>query len=48
MRRLSPAHATRRSAGSDRVLILLTVAAGRDLPRLDGKLFLDVFGQNER
>ena len=24
---------------------LLTVAADRDLPRLDEKLFLDVFGQ---
>ena len=38
------------AAGNYRVLMnladeLLTVAADRDLPRLDEKLFLDVFGQ---
>lgn len=27
---------------------LLTVAADRDLPRLDDKLFLDVFGQSHK
>ena len=27
---------------------LLTVAADRDLPRLDEKLFLDVFGQSPK
>jgi general secretion pathway protein A len=38
------------AAGNYRVLMnladeLLTVAADRDLPRLDEKLFFDVFGQ---
>ena len=41
------------SAGNYRVLMnlsdeLLTVAADRDLPRLDEKLFLDVFGQSPK
>jgi type II secretory pathway predicted ATPase ExeA len=41
------------SAGNYRVLMnladeLLTVAADRDLPRLDEKLFLDVFGQTPK
>ncbi len=41
------------AAGNYRVLLnladeLLTVAADRDLPRLDEKLFLDVFGQTPR
>lgn len=41
------------AAGNYRVLMnladeLLTVAADRDLPRLDEKLFLDVFGQTQK
>jgi general secretion pathway protein A len=41
------------AAGNYRVLMnladeLLTVAADRDLPRLDDKLFLDVFGQSPK
>jgi general secretion pathway protein A len=41
------------AAGNYRVMMnladeLLTVAADRDLPRLDEKLFLDVFGQPQR
>jgi type II secretory pathway predicted ATPase ExeA len=41
------------AAGNYRVLLnladeLLTVAADRDLPRLDEKLFLDVFGQSPK
>jgi type II secretory pathway predicted ATPase ExeA len=41
------------AAGNYRVLMnladeLLTVAADRDLPRLDEKLFLDVFGQTSK
>jgi general secretion pathway protein A len=41
------------AAGNYRVLMnladeLLTVAADRDLPRLDDKLFLDVFGQSHK
>ena len=41
------------AAGNYRVMMnladeLLTVAADRDLPRLDEKLFLDVFGQTPK
>jgi general secretion pathway protein A len=41
------------AAGNYRILMnladeLLTVAADRDLPRLDEKLFLDVFGQTQK
>jgi general secretion pathway protein A len=41
------------AAGNYRVLMnladeLLTVAADRDLPRLDEKLYLDVFGQTSK